>query len=93
MYHLQVLTPENVIFDEMVTAIIAPGTDGYLGVLANHAPLITSLQPGILIITDQHKVKHYYKVTGGFLEVNHNEASLLVDEIEKTVPVNMSGGV
>ncbi len=80
------------IFDDMVHSIIAPGEMGYLGVLTDHAPLISSLKPGALIITDRNNVKHYYKVTGGFLEVNHNEASLLADEIENTGPVDPDGG-
>lgn len=93
MYHLQVLTPESVAFDCMVISIIAPGELGYLGVLTDHAPLITTLKPGKLIITDQNNIKRFFTVTGGFLEVNHNEASLLVDAIETTASVNMGGGI
>lgn len=93
MYHLQVLTPENILFDDAVISIIVPGSLGYLGVLANHVPLITSLQPGILIITDKHKSKHHFRISDGFLEVNHNQASILIDQIEKTTPINMEGSI
>lgn len=93
MYHLQVLTPEEVIFDDQVISLIAPGALGYLGVLTNHAPLITTLKTGILIITDKNKEKHFYEVSGGFLEVNHNEVSLLVDAIQPAAAVNMGGGI
>lgn len=93
MYHLQVLTPEEIIFDDQVISLIAPGALGYLGVLTNHAPLITTLKTGILIITDKNKEKHFYEVSGGFLEVNHNEVSLLVDAIQPAAAVNMGGGI
>lgn len=93
IYHLQIFTPETIFFDEQVISIIAPGGAGYLGILADHAPLITTLKDGKLIITDKNEVKHFYKVTGGFLEVNKNEVSLLIDEIETAPPVNMGGGI
>lgn len=93
MYHLKVLTPEEIIFDDEVVAIIAPGTLGYLGVLTNHAPLMTTLKTGHLIITDKDKKKHFYEISHGFLEVNHNQVFLLVDSIEKSAPVNMGGGI
>jgi len=93
MYHLKVLTPEEVIFEGEVSALIAPGSMGYLGVLSNHAPLVTSLKKGFLIITDKNKAKHYYEVSGGFLEVSHNEAFLLADSVQESAPVNIGGGI
>lgn len=93
MYHLQVLTPEEIIFEDDVTALIAPGEMGYLGILTDHASLITTLKMGTLIITDQSQKKHFYKVTGGFLEVDHNQVVILVDIIFPTEPVNMGGGI
>ena len=93
MYHLQVITPEKVIYDNKVTSIIAPGTDGYLGVLTDHAPLIATLGEGVFIITRQGKEKYFYKITGGFLEVNNNEVAVLVDSLEETTPHDMGGGI
>lgn len=95
MYHLQVLTPEDIIFDDEVHSLVAPGADGYLGVLTDHASLITLLKEGNLVITDKKREKHFFKVSAGFLEVNHNEASVLVDTIEATTFVDMglSGGI
>lgn len=95
MYHLQVLTPEEIIVDEEVIALIAPGEQGYFGVLTNHAPLIISLKPGILIITDKNNQKTYHNVSHGFLEVSHNQASIIIETIEPTAPVDIGthGGI
>lgn len=95
MYHLHVLTPEQVAFDDEVISIIAPGKEGYLGVLKDHAPLITSLKGGVFIITDKSNKKHYYTVSSGFLEVSHNKASVIVDTIEatSTVDIGTEGGI
>ena len=68
-FRLQVVTPERMILDEMVTSIIAPGAAGYLGVLAHHAPLLTTLGDGRLTVRRGEEINEY-RVSGGFLEVN-----------------------
>ncbi len=95
MYHLQVLTPEEIILDDDVISLIAPGEQGYLGVLTDHAPLITSLKAGILIITDKNNIKSFYNVSKGFLEVNHSKASIIVESIQSREPIDIgvSGGI
>ena len=80
-FRLQIVTPERVVSDEEVTSIIAPGTAGYLGVLAHHAPLLTTLRAGTLTIRRGEKISEY-RVEGGFLEVSENVATLLVDAFE-----------
>jgi F-type H+-transporting ATPase subunit epsilon len=80
-FRLQIVTTERVVFDGIVTSIIAPGASGYLGVLANHAPLLTTLVPGTLTVRHGDQVTLYH-ITGGFLEVNQNVATLLADSLE-----------
>ncbi len=95
MYRLQILTPEEIIFDDDIISLIAPGEQGYLGVLTDHAPIITSLKPGILIITDINNIKSYYNVSRGFLEVNHNNASIIAESISPREPIDigLTGGI
>lgn len=95
MYHLHVLTPEEIIFDDQVIALIAPGEDGYLGILTDHAPLITALKEGYLVLTDKNSKKSFYKISVGFLEVIHNKASIIVEAITPTEPVDIGtkGGI
>jgi F-type H+-transporting ATPase subunit epsilon len=93
MYHLQILTPEEVVYDDNVISLIAPGALGYLGVLRDHAPLVTTLKDGVLIITPQNKQKLFYKISGGLLEVRHNEAYLLTQKLEPTDPIDMESGI
>ena len=82
-FQLSIVTPEVTIFDEMVESLIVPGAKGYLGVLANHAPLITPLQPGkITIQMPGRSTEIILAVSGGFLEVAHNRATILADSAE-----------
>lgn len=82
-YHLIITTPEEVIFDGTVISLIAPGGAGYLEILANHAPIITTLNKGTVTLKDENNQKTFYQITGGLLEVAKNEASLLADTIKK----------
>ncbi len=88
-YHIELLTPEKTVLSEEITALVAPGSEGFLGVLAHHAPLITSLGPGPLTITLPSGRKDVYSVTGGFLEVSKNHAVILADAVERPEEIDV----
>jgi F-type H+-transporting ATPase subunit epsilon len=89
MYKLSAVTPEKVVFEQDVTSVIAPGIEGYLGVLTNHAPLITPLTAGNLQVKDAGGQERLYFISGGFLEVSKNVATILADAIEKPEDINL----
>jgi F-type H+-transporting ATPase subunit epsilon len=82
-YHFKILTPSQSVLDAEVVSIVAPGEAGYLGVLANHAPLITTLTAGQLTVTREGMEDAYYQVEGGILRVARNSAVLLSEKVEK----------
>ncbi len=82
MYTLTIVTPEEVIFEDEVVSIVAPGSEGYLGVLTDHAPLITALVPGKLTVKDKGGGESVFSLSGGFLEVSDNVATVLADAVE-----------
>ncbi|KJS20243.1 MAG: ATP synthase F0F1 subunit epsilon [Clostridiaceae bacterium BRH_c20a] len=78
---LEVVTPERKVLSEEITSIIVPAIEGYMGILPNHAPMISGLEPGII----KYKVAGKYKkmaISGGFLEVSDNKASILANTAE-----------
>lgn len=81
-FHLSIVTPEETVFDQTVTSIIVPGAKGYLGVLAHHAPLISPLVPGKLTIIMPDGVELIMAISGGFIEVANNRATILADAAE-----------
>jgi len=86
-FRLEILTPAKKVFEGQITSLVAPGALGYLGVLANHAPLVTTLSPGKVITWDPQGRSTTLRSTGeGILEVRHNTATLLADEIESGPP-------
>lgn len=82
MFALSVVTLEKIIFDNQVKSVIAPGEDGYLELLVNHAPIITALMPGKLTYVTPDGKRWIYAISGGFLEMSHNSASVLADAVE-----------
>jgi F-type H+-transporting ATPase subunit epsilon len=82
MFRLSVVTPERIIYEEDVTSIIAPGGDGYLGIMSNHAPIITSLVPGKVTIKDESGTEINIAVSGGFMENSGNKCTVLADTAE-----------
>jgi F-type H+-transporting ATPase subunit epsilon len=82
-FQLTVLTPVRTLLEEQVESVVAPGAEGYLGVLANHAPLITALIPGKLTARLAGGETRIFALSGGFLEVSANRAVILADAMEE----------
>ena len=80
-FRLQLISQTKKLYEGEVTSLVAPGTEGYLGVLAHHAPLITGLIPGTVTYRTTDGESAEQRITGGFLEVSHNEAVILVDDL------------
>jgi F-type H+-transporting ATPase subunit epsilon len=81
-FHVRLLTPEREVFAGEAAHLYARGSLGYLGVLAHHAPLLTSLEPGVMSIRLPGGGLEHFVVTGGFLEVSGNRATVLADAAE-----------
>jgi F-type H+-transporting ATPase subunit epsilon len=63
-------------------SLIVPGVEGYLGILANHAPLMTAIGIGALTYRDSAGYDHVFAVTEGFLEVSRNIVTIIADTAE-----------
>ena len=80
-FKLKVVTPDGVVFEGQTSSVVAPGSLGYLGILRNHAPLVTSLAKGDLTYRAEDGTMHGFKIQGGFLEVLKNRVLVLTDKV------------
>lgn len=85
---LDVVTAERVVFSEDVDVVVAPGVDGQLGILPHHAPLMTMLQPGELLIR-KGGAEFCLAITGGFLEVRPDRIIVLADAAERAEEIDV----
>ena len=86
--NLEIVTPERVSLKTEINSLIVPATEGYLGVLFNHAPLITGLEPGVLQYRQGESLL-VLAISNGFMEVAHNIVTVLVDTAEKPEEIDV----
>jgi F-type H+-transporting ATPase subunit epsilon len=74
------VTPEQLVFSQDVSMVVIPGTDGDFGVLDAHAPLISTIRPGVVDLYENESISNKVFVTGGFAEVGDGRCTLLATE-------------
>ena len=86
--NLEVVTPEKVMVSQEVDIVVAPGTMGEFGVLENHVPFLSGIEPGELRFSNGGQTERFL-VTTGFSEVSNNKVSILVDAAEKVSEIDV----
>ena len=78
------VSPENLIFNDEVGMIIVPGKDGDFGVLPGHSKVMSSLRPGRVMVygEDKNLLKSFF-VSGGFTEVNPEKCIVLAESVDE----------
>lgn len=76
--NLDIITTEETVYTGDIDLLVAPGIEGWLGILPRHAPLLTVLNSGNLLIRKDGKDQELY-VNGGFLEVTNNDITILAN--------------
>ena len=79
----EVVTAERAVFEDDVDMVVAPGIAGQLGILPHHAPLITALTFGELVIHREGQNDEYIAIGGGFMEVGSDHVTILADSAER----------
>jgi F-type H+-transporting ATPase subunit epsilon len=86
---LEIVTAERAVYSEDVDEVIAPGIDGELGILPQHAPLMTMLQPGMLTVKKDGDELNL-AVSGGFMEVRPERVIILADTAERAEEIDVA---
>jgi F-type H+-transporting ATPase subunit epsilon len=89
-YLLTIVTPERTVYSKSITSLIAPGLDGYFGVLAHHAPMLAQLGVGRLAVELADGSQDVMAIAGGFLEVGPGGATLLADAAESQKDIDVT---
>ncbi len=76
------VSPENLVFNDEVGTIIVPGKDGDLGILPGHSKVMSSLRPGRVMVYSENKnlIKSFF-VSGGFVEINPEKCIVLAESV------------
>lgn len=79
-FQAQILTPEGSLFEGEVSGVKMPGSLGSFEVKANHAPIVSTLDKGTVLVRKQDGDTQYV-ISGGFVEVNNNKLTLLAESV------------
>ena len=78
---LKILTHEGLVVSDEAVSIVAPGGFGYVGMLRNHAPMVTTVTPGTLTWTHADGTRRMAQVGEGLLEIARNQCTVLVASV------------
>ena len=85
--NFEIITAEKIVYSDEVDVVIAPGSEGQLGILPQHAALMTMLQPGELVVRKGGEEDAMF-VSGGFMEVCNNKVIVLADTAERAEDID-----
>ncbi|MFR5404648.1 MAG: FoF1 ATP synthase subunit delta/epsilon [Oscillibacter sp.] len=86
---LRVLAPERTFFDGACTSLTVPSIDGMYGLMAQHEDIVLAVVPGKLTLRDADGVEQIAAVSEGVLKMEHGEALVLVDTIERPEEIDL----
>ena len=89
--HVKVVTPDGVVFGHETASLVVLDTiNGEEGIMANHAPIITSLHIGeVKVINEEENFQENITISGGFAEFSENQLSIVSDSAERTQDIDV----
>ena len=92
-FQLEIVSAEKSIFSGSVSSLVATGELGELGVSPGHAPLLTSLKPGAVKVTDREGNEEHFYVSGGMLEIQPHMTTILADTASRADDVDEAAAI
>ena len=80
-FHVDIVTADKPVYRGDIFSIVVPAELGYMGVLADHAPLVARLIKGKIVLRGSFGTKVFYSEGDGFIEVLKNNVNVLLNEI------------
>jgi F-type H+-transporting ATPase subunit epsilon len=90
-FYLEIVAPGKLVFSGEVEAVVVPGTEGEFTVLKDHAPLISTMKPGVVVIDETPTKKQRLFVPGGFAEVAPSGLTILADQALPLAELDAAG--
>ena len=88
-FKIDIVTAERIVYSAEADIVIAPGVEGQLGILPHHAPLMTILQAGELVVRKGTQ-EESLAISGGFLEVRPDRVIVLADQAERAEEIDIA---
>jgi F-type H+-transporting ATPase subunit epsilon len=79
---IEIITPDKKVYDGDIKSMRVPGKKGSFQVLKDHAPIISTLEMGNVIMVEQEGAEKIFEISGGVIEVKANKIILLADSVK-----------
>ena len=79
---IDIITPDKKVYEGEIKSVRVPGQKGSFQVLKDHAPIISTLDPGTVVLVEENGGQQIFEVTGGVIEVKANKIILLADSVK-----------
>ena len=79
--HLEIVTPEQVVFEQPIGLVEVPGSNGRFTLLRDHASIISTLSKGVIRVVGKTGTEYFFVCDGGYLECAENKATILVTRV------------
>jgi F-type H+-transporting ATPase subunit epsilon len=89
---LEIVSPERLLVSQAVDMVVIPASEGDIGVLPEHSPMIVLLRGGEVILYEGDNITSRYFVTGGFAEITEERCTVLADAAEPSAEVDRGMG-
>jgi F-type H+-transporting ATPase subunit epsilon len=89
-FYFELVSPESVVVSADATMVVIPGGEGDFGVLADHAPILSSVRPGVVTVMTAEGETRKVFVAGGFADVSGKNCSVLAEEALNVSEINLS---
>lgn len=83
-----IVTQDRIVFSDQVDAVNLPGTEGRMGILPNHSPLLSALDFGEVVVRKDGR-EEYFAIGGGFVEVQPDHVTILADSAEQADEIDV----
>ncbi len=80
--NIEIVTPQKVVYKGTAESVSLPGSKSPFQVLYNHAPIVSSLELGLIKLSGQGHERHYFATSEGFAEISNNKISVLVENAD-----------
>ncbi|MEM5775960.1 MAG: F0F1 ATP synthase subunit epsilon [Anaerolineaceae bacterium] len=85
----EIVSQDRIVFQGEADLVMLPGIEGMMGILPNHAPLLTALQFGVITVRSKTD-EYYFTVAGGIVEVQPDQVTILADAAENVAEIDIS---
>lgn len=89
-FEFSVVAPDRSVVEDRATSVVAPGLDGYFGVLVGHEPLIAGLATGLLEYVDNSGRRHKIAIGSGFAEISGSRVTILADDARRAEEIDIA---